>query len=93
MLPQHPLNIDHPHKNPKSLSSPKSEICPKITILERFCEVWLGKFIRRQYTTLKEVKKLKKKLNDKFSLMWPRLKLGYNSRQKQKSNWNFHTSY
>ena len=25
--------------------------------------------------------------------MWPRLKLGYNSRPKHKLNWNFRTSY
>ena len=28
---------------------------PKITIMERFCEVWFGKFIRRQYRTVREV--------------------------------------
>ena len=33
------------------------------------------------------------KEDNKFSLMWPRLKLGYNSRLKHKSNWNFCTSY
>ena len=37
-----------PRENPRSLSSPKAEICPKITNLERFCEVWFGKFISRQ---------------------------------------------
>ena len=35
----------------------------------------------------------KQKNENKFSLMWPRLKLGYNHRLKHKSNWNFRTSY
>ena len=54
MLLEPPLNIGHPHKNPRSLSRTKAEICPKITILEKFQEVWFGKFIKRKYRTVKE---------------------------------------
>ena len=37
--------------------------------------------------------RFKNKLRNKFTLIWTRLKLGYNSRLKHKSNWNFCTSY
>ena len=48
-------HMGHPRENPRSLSSPKDEICPKITNLERFRDVWFGKFISWQYRTVRDI--------------------------------------